>query len=519
MPAQLRACRDYALAHGYTAREITDEGISGATLDRPGLETIRQLVRKGEVDVVLALDSSRISRELVHLLIVKEEIDKRARLEFVDAKFDDSANGRMMFSMKGVFSQYERELVKERTLRGRKEKARQGFIVGGRVPYGYDYRGKSEGQRGCFVIDEQQAPIVREMFAAYDQGASIREIVRRLRADGSPTWGDKPWGKSSVGRILKNETYAGTAHYGTHKREGNRLVVRTDAQRISLTVPPIVERGMWERVQARLADNPKVGRPTTRYLLRGLLHCSCGRRMGGDPGHGSPCYRCAGRDTLSLTAHKCQSRILALRLDRAVWDAVIEPFQDSDKLKQLVSHHIKQLTSSDGNQRTAQLKKQIALLKGREDRAVSGMLDFPDAHDQFKAAYQKSRDERRRLEVELSERERQERMSGTALDSIESIVSEISGVIPTLDLGQRQEFLRRVTEKVTWDGTEAEIVCFIAQKWPDHQHVMRSTGGHLQGPFRAGLAAHIAEIGDGSRGASAVRSSRGEGGLKTIRLI
>jgi len=174
MPAQLRACRDYALAHGYTAREITDEGISGATLDRPGLETIRQLVRKGEVDVVLALDSSRISRELVHLLIVKEEIDKRARLEFVDAKFDDSANGRMMFSMKGVFSQYERELVKERTLRGRKEKARQGFIVGGRVPYGYDYRGKSEGQRGCFVIDEQQAPIVREMFAAYDQGASIR---------------------------------------------------------------------------------------------------------------------------------------------------------------------------------------------------------------------------------------------------------------------------------------------------------------------------------------------------------
>src|SRR3954464_7880924 len=87
LPSQLRACRDFAAANGFDViEEICDEGISGVILDRPGLARVRQLVRDGAVDVVVMFDADRLSRELGHLLILKPEIDKRARLEFVAAK-------------------------------------------------------------------------------------------------------------------------------------------------------------------------------------------------------------------------------------------------------------------------------------------------------------------------------------------------------------------------------------------------------------------------------------------------
>ncbi len=496
MQAQLRACRDYAALNGYTViEEITDDGISGATLDRPGLERVRRLVRDGQVDVVLALDTDRITREFAHWFILKPEIERNAKLEFVAAKFEQTPSGEMFFQLRGVIAQYERANTKERTLRGRKEKARQGYIVGGRVPYGYDYLGKSSGERGRLIVNDQQSAVARMIFAAYDQGATIREIVRRLRADNVQSWGGKLWGTSSVRRILINETFAGVAHYGTHKREGTRLVVRTDGERIPLSVPAIVDRSVWDRVQTRLSENPRVGRPTQRYLLRGLLYCACGRRMGGDPGHGSPCYRCAGRDTLQPTKERCRSKILASRLDSAVWEAVTEPFQNPAKLRRLVSDHIKELASSGESQRTLEMQKQVARLKAREERARRCMLDpeMPN-YDELKTEFRKASDELNRVQTELSERVRQERVNGAALNSIDSIVHTIAAVMPSLDQEQRQEFLRRCTERVTWDGTKAEIVCFLAQNGADHQHVVRTSGGNLQRTLGTILTPNVTEV-------------------------
>ena len=305
LPIQLRACRDRAKSRGLLVMdEICDEGVSGAILDRPGLERVRKLVRDRGADVVLMLDVDRLSRELAHLLILKPEIEKHARLEFVNANFEDSPSGRLFFGIRGVIAQYERELTRERTMRGRKERARAGLVVGGRVACGYRY------DAGRLVIDPERADIARDIFARYNSGASMREIALHLRAAGAPTWSGRQWGHSSVSRILTNETYAGTAYFGTHRREGKLLRLREPSERIPLQVVPLVERATWEQVQARIAENPKIGRPSDAYLLRGVLYCTCGRRMHGERSRKCYSYRCSGRDPFRLV-HGAVQRYLS----------------------------------------------------------------------------------------------------------------------------------------------------------------------------------------------------------------
>jgi site-specific DNA recombinase len=306
LPTQIRACREYADRNGLdVVAEITDDGISGTILDRPGFERLRRMARDREVGTVLMLDVDRLSRELSHLLILKPEIERHARLEFVTSKFEDSPSGRMFFGMRGVIAQYESELTRERTMRGRKERARSGLIVGGRVPYGYRYND------GKLVEDPDRAPIARRIFEDYEAGISMRGIAARLRESGALTWANTDrWGKSSVQRILLNETYAGVAHYGTHRREGKLLRLRDAAERIAVHVPALVSRDQWERVQTKLSANPYVGRPSLNFLLRGILFCAkCGRKMSGENSRKCRAYRCTGRDRLRVQGEVCQSRL------------------------------------------------------------------------------------------------------------------------------------------------------------------------------------------------------------------
>jgi site-specific DNA recombinase len=462
LPTQLRACREYATNTGLTVvEEITDDGVSGTVLERPGLERLRKIVRERDVDVVLMLDVDRLSRELAHLLILKPEIERYARLEFVTAKFEDSPSGRMFFGIRGVIAQYERELTRERTMRGRKERARSGLIVGGRVPYGYGYKD------GHLVEDRERAPVVRRIFAEYESGISMRGIALRLRESGVPSWSGRSWGKSSVGRILANETYAGVAHYGTLRREGKVLRRRDTAERISVSVPALVTREQWERVQARLAANLYVGRPSQNFLLRGVLHCArCGRKMSGENGRKSRSYRCQGRDPLRVNGERCRNHARVSELDVAVWNALSQTFTDAAFLRETLSSREAELRNIDP-MKTEELRKRIAKLQRQEDTALIAVLD-PDLaaeRTKIKAHYKAITDERRRLETELSSIEKSQGNSGTESEWVEETVDAIREYMQNLtEPAAKQQFVRRLVRRAEWDGGEIRMYCLLVSK-------------------------------------------------------
>ena len=140
LPSQQEACQSLAASKGYqTSPEFTfiDNGGLSSELDRPGLAALREAVRAGLIRAIVIHSLDRLSRKVVHQLLLLEEFEKKdVAVLFVDAPADGSPEGRMLLTIKGLFGEYEREKIRERTVRGSRQRAKEGKI-NGRPPYGY----------------------------------------------------------------------------------------------------------------------------------------------------------------------------------------------------------------------------------------------------------------------------------------------------------------------------------------------------------------------------------------------
>lgn len=454
MPAQLSACRDFAKGQGFDViKEITDDGISGAILDRPGLDRLRELVDGGAVDVVVMLDPDRLSRDMVHLVHLKRELDKRCRMEFVTGSFERTTSGKMFFGMKAVIAEYERDVIRDRTIRGKRERARSGRRVGGREPFGY------RDEDGSLVVEADRALVARQMFEWYDAGLSLCEITRRLRMAGVSTWSGKPWWYTAVRSILTNEVYAGVGHWGQ--------------DRIAIPVPALVSRELWERVKARLeavrcGRSPNVGRPSSAYLLRGLLECQCGRKMYGETAKSGtrryPWYRCQSRNKTLAHRPYCGAAVSAAKLDAAVWSKLTQAFTDAGQLHAMVRDH-EMTVKACGPDRALQLESQAAKLRRREQAALDLMADPDLAEDRgaIKRQYVDAQTERRRIEAELAAGRRVASIQAGAW--IDETVKLLQDYIPQIESAEKkQEFVKGMVSRAVWTGEVLKLACFIGPK-------------------------------------------------------
>src|ERR671938_1770464 len=137
---QLEALREYAAREGYEVlEEVTDPGHSGASLERPGMDRVRDLVVAGGVSVVLAQDRDRFAREPAYHYLLREEFaEYGTKIRALNDRGDESPEGQLTDGILDQLAKYERAKTAERTRRGKLQKARQGKIVAGRLPnYGF----------------------------------------------------------------------------------------------------------------------------------------------------------------------------------------------------------------------------------------------------------------------------------------------------------------------------------------------------------------------------------------------
>jgi len=110
--------------------EFLDEGVSGARLDRPALDRLRDCAQRGEFDAVVVLSPDRLARNYAHQWFLVEEFGKlNTHLIFLQNSFGDSPQGKLLTQMQGMIAEYERAQIAERTRRGRLEKARRGDFI------------------------------------------------------------------------------------------------------------------------------------------------------------------------------------------------------------------------------------------------------------------------------------------------------------------------------------------------------------------------------------------------------
>jgi site-specific DNA recombinase len=208
IPQQVGALREYCEREGYEVlAEITDAGHSGASLARPGLDEVRDLVAAGGIDLVLAQDADRITRDPGHRAFLDDELAGHGcTLRALDDWGDDSHEGELLKFVKGWQAKGERLKFAERSRRGRVQKARQGKLVRTHTPhYGYAYTDDGD----AYVVDEQAMSGVRRIFELIaEERLSIHASKLRLEAEGVPTpSGGTRWSQKTMRDVILDPVY------------------------------------------------------------------------------------------------------------------------------------------------------------------------------------------------------------------------------------------------------------------------------------------------------------------------
>lgn len=289
----------------------------------------------------------------------------------------------MFFNMRGLVAEYEREKIRERTMRGIREKARQGKVVSaGAVPSGFRYN----KEKATLEEDPEKAQTIRLIFYTFvNERISLQLLAERLNSlhITTPRNGDK-WRASTLGIMLRNEVYIGKMYQfrkchveprahrqPVTKTKKTSLAERPTEEWITLKFPSLVPDELFETVQRKLTRNAELaGRNTKRgYLLSGLLYCSRrSGRMGGHAVHGVPYYRCYRKDKPEripidvdgkLKPCSCPE-VKSEAIEPVVWDTISDLIKEPDLLAQGLNNHIE-----DKSQTKQLLAKELQLCLAR----------------------------------------------------------------------------------------------------------------------------------------------------------
>lgn len=390
LAGQLDMGREYAERLGYAVvQELAedDRGASGAAFELPQLNLVREMARNRQFDVLIVREIDRLSRNLAKQLIVEEQL-KRAgvRIEYVLAEYADNPEGELMKHVRASVAEYERLKIVERNARGKALKVKAGSVMlNGQRPYGY--RKVADDGKWALEIVPEEARIVRLIFDWYANGdgsgqrLSMHAIADRLTGMGVPTVNGIQngkhgtlWARRTINNMLTNETYAGVWHY----RGG-------DGGPLTVTVPAIVERALWERVQERKDDNRHTLRQRGKhdYLLSGMLTCGeCKRGMSGSAkddrkGGKRLYYRCNAADSYLKLAQPCRNRhyFPAELVEGKLWEWIKSLLLDDAALEQGIAEY------QTSHERTAEpLRAELQtvddLLKDKEAELVRATDEY-----------------------------------------------------------------------------------------------------------------------------------------------
>jgi site-specific DNA recombinase len=202
LQAQRERLQAWASAFGHVLVDlVADEGASAKNLDRPGMQRVLSMVERRQVDGVVAAKLDRLTRSTRDLADLVDRCERRrVALASVSESLDTStACGRLVVSMLGVVAQWEREATAERTAVALDAKRRQGRRYSGKAPYGYRFDGD-----GSMVADAAEQALLDEVEAlAEAKSASLRAIGRMLAERGALNRSGKPFGASSVARLVE----------------------------------------------------------------------------------------------------------------------------------------------------------------------------------------------------------------------------------------------------------------------------------------------------------------------------
>jgi site-specific DNA recombinase len=324
-----------------------DDGYSGATLNRPGLDRLRDRVKEGTIDRVLMASPDRLARHDVHQMVLLEEFAQAGcGVECLDQPLGQDPQAPLRLHIRGAVAEYERTLIAERMRRGRQRKLPAGGLLPWTIPpYGYRLHPDRPRDPAGVQIEPTEGAMVQEVFArSLEADGTLLGLAKHPLQLGlrSPR-GNRRWSAASLHGLLSNPASTGKLSIGRTQARPARLrrsathplgkpaysqdPTPPESWTLVTIIPALVSQEDFDRVQAKLALNKQRASRNNKshtYLLRALVSCgvcqsACITRT---TTHGHRYYvcRCAAQPLYSQRDHRCTARYSpAQQLDELVW--------------------------------------------------------------------------------------------------------------------------------------------------------------------------------------------------------
>jgi len=476
-------------------RQYVDEGYSGATLIRPALERLRDLIAAGGVDRLYVHSPDRLARKYAYQVLLVDEFQRvGVQVVFLNRELGQTPEDDLLLQVQGMVAEYERAKILERSRRGKRHAAHSGDVsVLSTAPYGYLYVRKQDGGgEGRFEIMLEEARVVRQVFAWVGRDRlSIGEVVRRLNQAGERTrTGKTVWDRTTVWGILKNPAYMGQAAFG--KTRVGSLQPRLRAQRggslqprraystsdvpreewISVPVSALVSEDLFAAVQAQLEENrrrARQGQRGARYLLQGLVLCQhCGYAYYGKPVSSSAAkgkvrdyayYRCIGTDAYRFGGERvCHNgQVRTDLLDLTVWQEVCGLLEDPQRVEQEYRRRLAPPAADERSGVESQLGKLRQGLARLIDSYAEGLIE--------KAEFEPRISRLRERIAALEEQAQQLAQAATLQDELRVIIgrldefaARVKGGLAEADWPTRRDLIRALVKRVEIGKEDVNVV-------------------------------------------------------------
>jgi len=467
IPSQIMECVKYAESHGYslvgnrfvdpdtgqdasTGTPAFVDDFSSREMNRPGLDAAYDYLKNYGFDVVIVYSIDRLDRDPYKLRTHEYGfISGKAIVEYVKGDYSDTPEGQFLKTVVASAAKLDNDWRTERFNRGKRQKARRGLFVGGCAPYGYDIDRSAPG--GLQVIPEE-AEVIRWIYESYVTGGlSIYNLLDALtNSEAKPKRGNV-WQKSSIAKILSNTAYIGTVHYNKHKRNETALELRDNSEWIEISVPVILDKGIFDQAQERLKQNRDNRRkqPSRFYMLSGLVYCEdCGKPYVAQtkkPGNNRLASEGQAYRHRAKQGHCKNSTVSARILEPLVWEKLEMLLMDPQNLKQGYDEALEQERKIHSKQLDMRefIRKDITKYQKMMENLTRAYTD-PDIQ-MTKLEYQ---EQRARLANDLK----------TAKERLSEVESQLANIPTPEEYANLDRFAEEIKNRITrpdWQPTPA----------------------------------------------------------------
>jgi len=467
---QIEALREYAAREEYEVlEEVKDAGQSGASLERPGMDRVRDLVTGGSVSVVLAQDRDRFAREPAYHYLLRREFEEHGcGLKALNDRGDESPEGELTDGILDQLAKFERAKTAERTRKGRLRKAKEGKVVaaGPRPTYGFLFNSNRDG----YLVYEAEMVVVRRVFHMIGgEGMPLHAVQRTLEREGIPTPNGQPWWNTRTikdivlddcyrphtfeeikglvasdvaARLDPSELYgvwwynqrrttvwqvAEDGSEGRRYRRVQRTEKRPRSEWVAVPVPDAGVSLQWvDAAKKRVHQNVRISLAGQRLweLSGGVLYCGgCDKRMVPDRSRSSSnrqyhfYYRCNTKHKRGKDACPMPKSFRADRLEPLVWEFVSGLLKSPDALREGLERMIEEEKTVMRGNPEREAKTWLSKLaevdrkrSGFQDMAAEGLITFEELREKLDALEETREVAERELEAAGKRRDRVEQL-------------------------------------------------------------------------------------------------------------